>query len=264
MASHQNRKESPLRQAPLRNAGESGSERLWGHLLDEAAPWLSVCVVLVLVAVLEWLIWLTNFRPHPIWLTLVAAALIAFFYFRKLPEIREQVRQERLGVEGEKAVGEMLDELKADGYHVIHDIVEDGYNIDHVLIGPTGVYVIETKTRSKKPGRGKVSVTYDGRHVLVDGHAPDRDPLKQVQALADRVRDILRERTGMSPPIRPVVLFPGRWVDPQPKGVAIWVLNEKALPKFVCEEPVRVNPADVRTLVAALESHVRTKEREAR
>lgn len=254
-----------MRQAPLRSPGESGGEHVWGQLLgEEFAPWVAVCVLMAMLAALEWVRWLGHLPPQPIPITAVAAALIVYFCVRKLPRLREQIRQAKLGIQGEKAVAEVLDGLKADGYHVIHDIVEDGYNIDHVLIGPTGVYVIETKTRSKYPDRRDVHVTYDGEHVLVDGHAPDRDPLKQVQAATDRVRDILRERTGMSPPIRPVVLFPGWYVEPQPKRVATWVLNDKALPSFVGNEPVALKPTDVSTLVAALGSYVRDKERVSR
>jgi hypothetical protein len=53
----------------------------------------------------------------------------------------------RIGAIGEEHVGAILDTLIASGYHVLHDRRRPGgrENIDHVVIGPTGVFVVETK-----------------------------------------------------------------------------------------------------------------------
>jgi len=153
-------------------------------------------------------------------------------------------------------VGQSLEELRSKGYRVYHDIQEKGYNIDHVVIGPGGVFVIETKTISKRVS-GNPRVSYDGKRVLVDGHAPDRDPVTQAKAAADRVVEILVRATGNRPKVRPVVLYPGWWVDKQPKGVKVWVLNQKAFPKFIDNEPLVLKPEEITLLSAALETHVR-------
>jgi hypothetical protein len=251
------KKKSPLRRRPLNTPGESQRGRLWDIITEEFGAWVTVCVVISALAAWEWMWLLIGLRPQPAVVTLYAVGVIAVFLVWKLPGSKRRLRQTKLGIEGEKHVAEVLDELKADGYHVIHDIVEDGYNIDHVLIGPTGVYVIETKTRSKSDDRRDVHVLYDGQRVLVDGHEPDRDPLRQVQALADRVGEVLRSQAALDPPIRPVVLFPGWYVERQPKGVRIWVLNPNNLPQFVRHEPVRLSKSVVATLVAALRAHAR-------
>jgi Nuclease-related domain len=52
------------------------------------------------------------------------------------------------GAASEQAVGQALAELRAHGFTVMHDIEQDGEgNIDHLVAGPTGVYLIETKHR---------------------------------------------------------------------------------------------------------------------
>jgi len=53
------------------------------------------------------------------------------------------------GANAEKAVGEELDRLLAEGFLVRHDLdhLVRG-NIDHVVSGPTGVFMVETKARS--------------------------------------------------------------------------------------------------------------------
>lgn len=44
-------------------------------------------------------------------------------------------------------ISEALDRLRKFGYHVFHDLMRDGYHIEHVIVGPTGVFAIETKFR---------------------------------------------------------------------------------------------------------------------
>jgi hypothetical protein len=51
------------------------------------------------------------------------------------------------GAEGEEAVGDILDGLAPAGWHVIHDVAFGRGNIDHILVGPGGIFTIETKSR---------------------------------------------------------------------------------------------------------------------
>jgi hypothetical protein len=52
------------------------------------------------------------------------------------------------GARSEQAVGEELNRLRGNGYTVMHDIEQIGEgNIDHLVSGPTGVYLVETKHR---------------------------------------------------------------------------------------------------------------------
>ena len=55
----------------------------------------------------------------------------------------------KLGYQGERYVAEELNRLMAFGYQAFHDVPFDNGNMDHVLVGPTGVFVIETKTPRK-------------------------------------------------------------------------------------------------------------------
>lgn len=52
------------------------------------------------------------------------------------------------GGAAELHVGELLDELRRDGFYVLHDVAKDrDGNVDHIVCGPSGVYVVETKRR---------------------------------------------------------------------------------------------------------------------
>lgn len=78
-----------------------------------------------------------------------------------------QLRRTGLGLLGEQAVAEVL--ADAVSYRAYHDVPGAPYgNIDHVAVGPGGVFAIETKTRRKKtapPGRKDHVVQCDGKAI---------------------------------------------------------------------------------------------------
>ena len=188
--------------------------------------------------------------PQPVVMSIFALVLCGLAAW-KIVKILPEVRQVVLGRDGERTVGECLAELRGEGYHVFHDILGDGFNIDHVLVGSGGVFVVETKTISK-PKRGDARVVYDGQGVTVDGYVPDRDPIVQVKAAAGEIRRLVAAETGLKITPRPVVLYPGWFVDKQPRGVDVWVLNETVFPKWVSNEKQRLQDTEVHAIKAAI------------
>jgi hypothetical protein len=89
---------------------------------------------------------------------------------------------------------------------IFHDLIGNDFNVDHVLVGPAGIFTVETKTFSK-PARGNAKVTFDGENVLVNGFRPDRDPVTQARAQANWLRNLVLESTGRKVVVRSVVLF---------------------------------------------------------
>jgi hypothetical protein len=66
-----------------------------------------------------------------------------------------------------------------------------------------------------------------------------------------------RQHTGKEFPVRPVVLFPGWFVEPFPKGSLVWVLNPEALPSFIEHEPNRINESDLHLAAYHLARYIR-------
>jgi hypothetical protein len=247
---------SPFKRPPARLPGQSLGERIESVLYDKVLMWVFLPVVIGLWAVFEWIGWAFSIPRQPVAYTVAAVGMAVLAVF-KLRPILAELRSLRQGLDGEKIVGQALEQLRADGYTVVHDLVEDGYNIDHVLLGPTGVYAIETKSISK-PTDHEGRITYNGERLLIDGYSPDRDPLKQVTAAADRVREIIEQRTGHRVNVRPVLVYPGWFVQRECPSPHVWVVNEKYLPGWLDHEPGRLDPSHVRLYATALESLVRT------
>jgi Nuclease-related domain len=174
--------------------------------------------------------------------------------YRSLPRLRAL----KLGRDGEKAVGQFLDRLRERGYRIFHDVSGGNFNLDHVLIGPAGVFTVETKTH-RKP-RGNPQIDLDGDTIRIDGFEPDRDPVVQARAQASWLRELLSESTGRNFDVRSVVVYPGWWVNERftRENTAIWVLEPKRLPTFLDREPRRISGEDIHLASFHLSRFVRT------
>lgn len=194
---------SPVIPIP-RRAGQSLADR-WQVLVDDQL------VPIVFVPAMIWAValgaWTQSTRSMSLrfWLgtAVVATGIAAVFYRRLLPQARALVRGER----GERAVAGELEELRSIGFRCFHDIIGDGFNIDHVVVGPPGVFVVETKYRS---GSGVIEFR-NGKGIFVAGREEERDPLKQARGNAREIRKLIQRDTGLERYVKALVVFVGDW-----------------------------------------------------
>jgi hypothetical protein len=75
----------------------------------------------------------------------------------------------RHGAQGERRTGRLLAPLERAGYQVFHDLAVPGSaaNVDHLVVGPTGVYVIDSKRYSGQ-------LRYSGGHLWRGSRSLDR------------------------------------------------------------------------------------------
>jgi nuclease-like protein len=173
---------SPLKAKPLRNPGDSVDEEIRRWIDDRATEPLWFAGGFFLIASMEWFGYLTHSSRRPLLFTAVALVAIAFAVWR-LVVIRVKVKQLKLGRDGERCVGQFLERLREGGGQVFHDIPGEGFNLDHVVISPHGLFVIETKTVSKP--WPKATIRVEGDSLLVGGQVPDRNPSRLAQGLAE-------------------------------------------------------------------------------
>lgn len=137
------RSAKPFEELQRRPAGESTRLQLEKHS-ENLDMWLmgivAIPVVFALALTLE-----RRMNLVAITLFFLVVAMFAAVAERKIRSLLEKCRCCRLGFEGERYVAEELNQLMADGFRVFHDVPFDTYNIDHVLVGPTGVFVSKPK-----------------------------------------------------------------------------------------------------------------------
>jgi len=140
-------------------------------------------------------------------------AVLLWFGF-KVYQLMTERNNCRLGLDAEMAVGQELNQLMADGCRVYHDFPAENFNIDHIVVGPTGVFAVETKGRSKaKKRKGKIDATvvYDGNSLQFPGWY-ETEMLLQTQRQADWLRKWLTSAVGDPVYVQPVLALPGWYV----------------------------------------------------
>ena len=248
------KKRSPLKAAPLRTAGQSIEEEILRIKMEDFVAYISLVVFMAIFTLFEWYRWVREIPPKPIPIS-IGAVILTVYCVYKILSVKKKLRNLQMARDGEKAVGEFLDRFREKGYRVFHDIVGGNFNIDHLLIGKTGIYTIETKTVSK-PITGQHEIDYDGKQIMVYGHKPFRDPIVQAKAQANWVKDLVRDLTGKEYSVQPVVLYPG-WYVRQPAGAEVWVLNPKALTGFFDKRDNLIDESIIPSISTHLSRYVR-------
>jgi len=248
---------SPLKAAPLRVAGQSLSEQLIDNAFDRIVGPYLLAVFLVLLAALEWYRYYFSATPSPWIYTSIAVVGVGWSVLKIRGGFR-QAKNIRQGRDGERAVAQYLERFRAQGFQVFHDVLNGDANIDHVLIGPRGVYTIETKTISK-PRRGACTITVSDGIIRANGRVIERDPLVQAKAQARWLHNFLGE-SELKAFVQPVVVFPGWYVERfDTKAAGVWVLEPKALGAFFEQQQESLSADQARAMASALASYVRTK-----
>ncbi|MEV0276341.1 nuclease-related domain-containing protein [Streptomyces sp. NPDC050610] len=129
----------------------------------------------------------------------------------------------RRSLEGEQFVGAALEELTAGGWRVVHSIPLLGEtDIDHLLIGPGGVFCVQSQLLR----RAVVRVSDDG--VRVGRERQPRPYLRAARREAARAGFALARGCGFEPEVRPVlVLVAAARVEAASAPRGIRVLRER-------------------------------------
>jgi hypothetical protein len=150
------------------------------------------------------------------------------------------------GARGEERVSGILATLP-DGYHVFNDFVACGKHVDHVVVGPGGVFAVETKF-----WRGKVTVE-EGR-ILLDGQLPDRSPVAQAGREAVLVRNAL-SAAGWKGDVTPVLTFASDTFATHRANIkGTIVMNANELKESFTSDRVTIPPAELERLVRLMEN----------
>jgi hypothetical protein len=173
------------------------------------------------------------------WDVLLLAGMFAISRY-VLPLVERRNR----GATAEEHVGGLLDNLA--GWRVIHDASTGHGNVDHILIGPAGVFTVETKSH---PGPVRVTTLHGA--TIRQAHAQR----KAVEAI-----------TGVH--VEPLLVYSRAWVDrPLARRKGVRVLPARMLLGYVTKRRATLSPEGVETahrvLAAALsEQRLRTRLRD--
>lgn len=162
-----------------------------------------ICVSVVLFCLIGWHLWPSQAFVFGLW----AGAATAFWLMARHspPAWIEQWQQ---GAFGEQATGRQLKKLEREGWIVLHDLPRGSGNVDHVLVGPGGVFVLDSKRTD-----GRVSVE-DGTVTVTRLDDPDlhfvHTGTMHLLRLARETHDRIRAGSKINQWVSPVMVW---WAD---------------------------------------------------
>lgn len=257
--------QSPLNHDMLRPPGHSLSLRT-AELNEQIEYQFSILVAmpLTLFAIHMSLTFLGG-EPESTWrivVTILAGLAILFFAGRKMTRLLDERRNALQGQEGEMFTGAELNQLMQHGYRVFHDLEFPYGNIDHVVVGPGGVFSINTKAYSKPTaGQNKAKAQVD--HVRNRIQLPDRDvelPLAQLQCEAKWLSEFLTSATAQMIGVQPMLALPGWYVTNATRPGPVIVFNPRNSKAVLQNRERKLTPEQIQQVAHQLEQRCRNIE----
>lgn len=165
----------------------------------------------------------------------VMAISLVIGYFRMARHV-DAVRRYRRALAAELATAQCLSQVMSEGGLVFHDFPGDGFNIDHIVIGHSAVFAVETKSRLKPATGGKESahVAYEGRRLQFPTHVETR-PIDQARHQAEWLARFLASGVGEPVRVIPYLALPGWFVENKVARPEVLVGNPRN-PMFMVRE----------------------------
>jgi hypothetical protein len=131
----------------------------------------------------------------------------------------------------EEKVSRLLTELLVDGYLILNNIPFPYGNLDHLVIRADGtVFLLETKSHLDK-------VTWDGKHLLINGRPFSSNPICQINRSIPWVRKIMKKLFRRNPWIVSILVFPNAKVAVGRSVKRVNVMTSNDLLSFIRDYP---------------------------
>lgn len=206
-----------------------------------------ICTTVVLASFVAARVW----PAHGWLLGFLGGGAMAFFVLARISP-PGWIENWQSGAWGEQATAKVLRELEREGWTVLHDLPAARGNVDHIVIGPGGVFLLDSKRLS-----GTFTVAEDGSVTV---HRADDPTLSyhhpgggHLLALARETHSRIRGSSRINTWITPVMVlwadFPQRAVD----GRCAYVHGDDLVP-WLRARPQRIAPNRLNQVADAAKS----------
>ncbi len=196
----------------LRSPGESTRHRIERAHKEMAA--FAVAIGAIPLALYAALLSYVHFLHLDLsWMdTAYFAAMSASFILygsNKIKRLKARSRRLCTIYEGQVAVAQEVNRLMPDGYRVYHDFPTDRFQIDHIIVGASGVFAVTTKVLPQSSRFRDKVLMLDGERVLLGSRLRDERTLPYAAFQASWLAKWLLTATGEALNVHPVLTVPG-------------------------------------------------------
>jgi hypothetical protein len=245
----------PLRRLP----GESVRKELDRILEEDVSGYVYFAVAFWVVVFWELVRrWLPD-RLH-LGVLIVFASLMSIYCLVRLSRVRKDIRNLKQADKAERHVSDLLGPLRRHQYVKFDDLMDESAgwksNIDHVVVGPGGVFALETKGYSIF-GNGRVEIDKDGL-LRLSNKAAHGDPLEQARSSARKISRHLKSCMRQDFFVQPVLIFPG-WQIAIPKSeTGVVILNDGTVDEFFSSRERVLTNAQITEVCSHLDRSARS------
>ena len=197
-------------------------------------------------------IWL--FSPHGAFLSgawIGALFGMTLWVWDEPPPFIERWRQ---GRDGERATAKQLRKLQREGWSARHDLEDKYGNLDHVVVGPGGVFLLDSKNPWGTFAIEEGVLTCHHKTSPRSDYSLPKLP-RALGAAARAVEKRLKAELGWIVDVRPVAVFWGDFPAGEASLGDVSVVRGDLLRDWLRRQPGRISPEDqqaVQLAVAAL------------
>lgn len=233
---------SKFRYSLRRELDQLAEQQLLPVLLIAFAFWI-VCAV-------EWAQRFAGAIPDPRFWTLLSLIVTLYSGFQVF-RLHSKLRASMQRPPAEHEVARILHQIRGKGFVAFHDLPGLGRNIDHVVVGPSGIYARETKERR---GSGTIDYRRDGELIFA-GRIKDGRPLRDACGSASTVQNRLNDELEDSYTVKPVVVFFGDWdVRCQEENFTVDVTTADKLVEYFDGQQPALTGKEIAAISSYLES----------
>jgi len=252
-------KRSPLSIDLLRSPGESLREQID----DITSDILSNLLMLPIVPVFAYSVGLSNYFLSESRISMLSIVMYSIliigstiYFCHSIYKLLNKKNLLRLGMECEVAVGQDLQNLMQYKFKVYNDFQTKKFNIDHIAVGPTGVFAIETKGRSKfaKHENNNWKLEFDGQKLIFPGWL-ETEPVEQALRQANWLKNWLRKATAENINVTPVLAIPGWYITRKAKTELLIYNGKNSI--FLAQGDVVLSQKQIQTISFQIEKECR-------
>lgn len=198
----------------------------------------------------HWLQWFAG--------VLFGSAITLWLWVRDTPP--DYIENWNRGFEGETRTARALRALP-DGWRVWHDVPATYGNFDHIVLGPAGLFVLDSKLL-----RGELCVDQDGvrvRRRLADDECSAQHLAPTTTGRAMELRGWLRETTRFTEYVQAVVVIWSPFAQTHASHGHCLFLAGNSLVDWLLDQPARCAPSHAARLTTAIDSLAQQADRQA-
>jgi hypothetical protein len=200
--------------------------------------------VIVVTMILAW--------PH-VWAWLgglfAGGALFMVLALREDPPT--WIEHYQLGAFGEQRTARAVEPLLARGWIVLHDLSRYISNLDHVIIGPGGVFILDTKnsagTAEARGDRLRI-VRPDGKQSFDSEHMA-----RQARAQGVALHDLIKRRCGVNVWVDAAIVLWAKFPQRAVEGRSMAYVHGDHVVDWLLSRPARLNANQIDQIAAALQ-----------